>query len=91
MFKSIHTMKNNFFQCLFSLPGRKTQTSDYHINKLWHFVARHVQDTFFLRYLDQSLDFYCNLKNLKELIMSPKSHATDTRTFLNSKFGFAVS
>ena len=68
MFKSIHTLKNNFFQCLFSLlsvdywntplelaaPGRKTQTSDYHINKLWHFVAKHIQDTFFLRCSDLS-------------------------------------
>ena len=44
-------------------PGRKTQTSDYHINKLWHFIAaKHIQDTFFLRYLDLSLDFSCNVK-----------------------------
>jgi len=43
-------------------PGRKTQTSDYHINKLWHFAAKHIQDTFFLRCLDLSLDFSCNLK-----------------------------
>ena len=28
-------------------PGRKTQTSDYHINKLWQFGAKHSQDTFF--------------------------------------------
>ena len=50
MFTSIHTLKNKCFQCLFCLllnrlrtentplglaaPGRKTETFDYHINKL---------------------------------------------------------
>ena len=43
-------------------PGRKTGRSDYHINKLWHFTAKHIQYTFFLRCLDLSLDFSCNLK-----------------------------
>ena len=43
-------------------PGWKTQTSDYHINKLWHFTAKHIQYTFFLHCLVLSLDFSCNLK-----------------------------
>ena len=43
-------------------PHQKTQTSGYHINKLWHFTAKHIQATFFLHCLDLSLDFSCNLQ-----------------------------
>ena len=42
-------------------PGRKTQMSDYHLNELWYFAAKHIQNTFFLHCLDLSLDFSRNL------------------------------
>ena len=96
MFTSIHTLKSKCYQCLFcflksitgntplelAAPRRKTQTSDYYINKLWHFAAKHIQYKFFLRCLDLSLDFSCNPKTYRNLIMSPKSHSMDTRTSL---------
>ena len=67
-------------------PGRKTQTSDYHINKLWHFAAKLNTIYIFLTLLRPIFRFFCLSKNkginLKELIMSPKSHSKDTRTSL---------